>query len=137
MCFYKKQSLKAPKEVLVPRIQISIALATLILIACAGCTGDPPSSSVVQTSEEEVKVVSSKGAINLSASTTMGNHTWVPINMPGGLDENHPVVLKVLQRFEEEHPELEVYDVDVHFQQYAHRVSHCVLGIWIHHRPRK
>lgn len=96
-------------------------------LSAIGCSNSDP-KAVVVNAQNEIEV-------DLSVVTTIGNHTYVPINLAGKPSEKIREILTALRVFEEDHPELEVLSFHMEKQQDAHGIAPEIFGIWITHRP--
>lgn len=104
-------------------------VAVMLLLA-AGC-GDSP--SVVNHNMIEVNT----GAINLSIVETVGNNSYIPLNLDSSTYSSRKLILNVMKKFEDENPDLEVMSWGIDAQQRAYSTSAHVFGLLAHHRPRQ
>jgi len=110
--------------------KMTLAVATLIaaiVLLVASCGNEP---SAIRT------VGATTTQYDLSVAVTVGNHTYIPLNIYGRPDDHLPEILGVLDAFEKRHPDLEVTSWNLLRDQQAFTTSPYIYGIWINHRPR-
>lgn len=73
---------------------------------------------------------------DLSVVRTIGNHSYMPLNIQGTPADHIDEILGALQTFEKNHPELEVVGWWVEKHQVAFRTSNYIYGLWVDHRPK-
>jgi len=96
---------------------LAVFIVSIILIA--GCMGPGVITERAKT-------------IDLSLGTTVGNHTYLPLNLKGPPDNHVQEILQVLDTFEKAHPELEVTSWSAETSQQ----SNFTYGLWVNHRPK-
>ncbi len=73
---------------------------------------------------------------DMSKVVTLGNSSYIPLNINGTSDEHHHLLLEVLQRFRELHPEWEVeLRTITEIPRYS-GANPSVQGIWVDHTPK-
>ncbi|TSC91780.1 MAG: hypothetical protein CEN90_244 [Parcubacteria group bacterium Licking1014_17] len=118
------------------RILFSV-LGVYILLLSVSCGPTPP-TVLITTSQTETKV-------NLDAAITIGNHTWLPLNLEQGKPFGEPArpinhvldILNILKAFEDAHPELETTGWFIEKEQRASGTMRNIFGIWVDHRPKQ
>ncbi len=100
----------------------------LLVFACSPEYVPPPSVVTHGVDPETV--------YDFEVALTVGNHTYVPINMEVAAEDNVEVILHTVAAFERQHTELEVTGFDIQAQQHAHTTQPYTHGVWIHHKPR-
>ena len=108
-----------------------VAVGLLFCMRCGAAVNNsekptPTPNSVVMAPE-----------IKLYGLTTIGNHSYIPINLYG----QHPsdrsdLILRILKAFEEEHPELEMTGWKLEFTPLNGDSRGTIYGIWVDHKPR-
>ncbi|MDP3999137.1 MAG: hypothetical protein Q8P76_00905 [bacterium] len=98
-----------------------------------GCNKNESAPSVIQN---ETKTVT-QPKINFNVAITVGNHTYLPLN----LDRRRPadvanVILTILDTFEKTHPNLKVTNWHIEKNQLAYTTGAYIFGLWIDHEPR-
>ncbi len=145
------------------RIRNTMLLSLFAVFSCLlpACDEKPKPltpTTVMRTTQQGAEL-SDNDKFDFSVAHTVGNGTWIPINKPylhatliwrevnpedptqfkvqEPNNTNMPVkLLEVIAAFERKHPELDVYDRHIEWQQEAHgSVSFC-FGIYLFHRPR-
>lgn len=73
---------------------------------------------------------------DFSLVKTKGGHSYIPLKLSGEPHDHVDVVLDVLNRFEEAHPEWEVtgWQLQKHFFSSGGRT---LVGLWIDHRAKE
>ncbi|PIP23918.1 MAG: hypothetical protein COX90_03895 [Candidatus Nealsonbacteria bacterium CG_4_10_14_0_2_um_filter_38_17] len=104
-----------------------VLLVFLIMGGLSGCSSSP--SVLTQTT-------SVKG-INLELGTTIGNHTYLPINIGGDPSGHVQEILQIVDAFESAHPEWEVTSWSIESKYAGYGVRAYIYGIWINHRSRE
>lgn len=125
----------------------SIRALTLIAFASTvgfvGCDNSPKPSVLGQASPPSVmyqpdeKDLPFPIAINLSVIKTLGNHSYIPMNVVGCDDECAGIILVVLNQFEKAHPELDVTSWNPVNRSSSYGTSANLSGLWVNHRPRE
>lgn len=108
---------------------IFVLLAFLVL-PFLGCCKEETKESIA-TAEQKDKLT------NFSSVHTMGNHSYIPINIDGSPSEKILLILTILNDFEEIHPELEITHWHIEKQQRAKHTDRKIFGLWIDHKPKK
>lgn len=67
---------------------------------------------------------------------TVGNNSYISVDLSGTPEGNAMVILKALAEFEKNNPGKEVVGWFVEKQQDAHITRAKVFGIWVHHKPK-
>lgn len=71
----------------------------------------------------------------LSAVETVGNFSYIPINISARPSEQSRLILKILEAFENKNPQWEIIHWQIQEQQWTTFDRFCTLGIWVDHRP--
>ncbi|MDD5109996.1 MAG: hypothetical protein PHI63_02145 [Patescibacteria group bacterium] len=71
---------------------------------------------------------------DLSAVTTVGNHSYIPLNLSGPAAVHVKEILGVVDAFEQAHAELVVGIFDDESRQDG--MNSHLYGLWVHHRPK-
>jgi len=104
-----------------------------VLCSCSKQKGEP---SVIATME--VKKTTQATLVDLSKMTTVGNHSYAPLNINGGVPSDYvDEVLNILADFEKKYPEREITHWHIEKQQSAHTTGSYFFGIWIDHKLKK
>lgn len=73
-------------------------------------------------------------SFNKDKVITIGNHSYIPLNLAGDPDEYAEVILNVLKQFESAHPEFEISDWKIEKQQSTEDRTDRIFGLWIDHK---
>lgn len=109
---------------------MNLKLLPILIFAAlvVGCSSSRPVSAV--------KALPAN-AYDMSVVVTVGNHSYIPINLDGKPNENVDVILGALKAFESANPNLEVTGWQIEKQQLAYVTSPYTYGIWVDHHPKK
>lgn len=88
-----------------------------------------PATAVVQTEPG-----SGEYRYDLSVVVTVGNHSYIPLNLSGPASMHTTEILGVVDAFEKAHSELVVGGFDVESRQ--DEMNSHLNGVWVHHRPK-
>jgi hypothetical protein len=78
-----------------------------------------------------------KGFVKKGEIVTIGNHSYVHLDLAGESRDNVPEILNAIDGFEKGHRELEVTGWHIDKQQAAYVVAlDKVFGVWIDHKPK-
>ena len=110
-----------------------IVIIVVVLFVVMGCEKSGPSVFDQAVIEQTPPVEQS---LSWSTVTTIGNHSYLPINKYGTPYDYRVEILQVLGEFEKQHLEFQVTSWSVDKQQAAHGVSSYIYGLWIDHKPR-
>ena len=113
------------------KIIFSIVFFILIFNGCENYNHES-SIEIYDSSETQPEI-----NLNKEKIITIGDHSYVPINLWGTPDEHAETILNIIKQFENIHQELEVTDWKVEKEQGAWGASNLIFGIWIDHKPRK
>lgn len=116
---------KAKKSAVICTIMMLLMIA--ICISLSGCPQATP--TVVVSSDipgNQPIVFDEKNVLN------EGNNTYIAINISGLPSDNVTLILKIMKKFEDTHPELTVTSWSVQ----EGTSSQKVFGIWVHHIPK-
>lgn len=104
---------------------------TLIFLSLmlGSCDFDERRPSVIS------KTVSTQ-RINLDVGITVGNHTYLPLNIKGNPNEHVQEILEVLESFEKKYPGLEVISWNIEKIQSGYVTTAYIFGIWVDTRPK-
>ncbi len=109
--------------------KIAVVLFGILAIALAGCDSSEPSEpSVVQ--KKQVQVVE---RYDMSAVVTVGNHSYLPLNLPGNPSQHVSLILGALQAFEKAHPEWRITGWRIEKRQAGYAVQAYIFGLWVDH----
>ena len=113
-----------------------IPIATLIFLAtlagsCSASNG-PGDSSVIDDSPEATQV-----SYDMSSVITERNRSYIPINIAGKPSDDPSSMLRIVNAFEDAHPELEIVRWWIEKRQAAYTTSSRIYGIWVDHKPRE
>jgi hypothetical protein len=101
-----------------------------LFVVFVGCGAEQkPVSAIVETTQVR--------NINLNVATTIGNHTYIPLNLRHLPAYNVSTILQVLNEFEKIHQELKVTGWRTELQQPLEHSTAFTFGIWIDHESRK
>ena len=117
-------------------VRIMIAMVTFaILTTLAGLAGcdEQKLPSAIQSKTEMV----TQPEINVSVALTIGDHTWVPLNLEANPSDRVRDILLVLSAFEKAHQELEIVGWKIEKNQRTYNAQAYIYGLWIDHRPKK
>jgi hypothetical protein len=109
-----------------------LMVVSFFLMLLAGCSDEAKNPSVFS----ETTTISTE-KINLEVGITIGNHSYLPINVYANPDKYARAILQLLDAFEKEHPELEITSWDIERNQKAANASEYIWGVWVDHRPKK
>lgn len=102
-------------------------------VTLVGCEMEIRGQSVLT----EKSKVQTEQVFNLDAVVTVGNHSYIPINVHMGsgnlVNDMVPTILNLLDNFEKKHPELEVTGWNIQQDQ---RGNNNVYGLWVNHKPK-
>jgi hypothetical protein len=104
-------------------------LVVIMLIPCLGCKKKDDSISVVQKTTTETE-------INLSTVKTVGNHSYIPLNLSGYSNGFADLILNVINKFEIMHPDWKITDWKFQTGQSTNGLYDYTYGIWVDHEPR-
>ncbi len=116
---------KAKKSAVICSIMMLLMIA--ISISLSGCPEAIP--TVVVSSDipgNQPIVFDEKNVLN------EGNNTYIAINIVGLPSDNVTLILKIMKKFEDTHPELTVTSWSVLEGQ----TTQALHGIWVHHMPK-
>lgn len=68
---------------------------------------------------------------------TVGNHSYIPMNIFNTPSERVMSILEVLQRFENLYPDVRVTGWKIEKQQNSFASTSYIFGLWIDHEPRR
>lgn len=105
--------------------------AMLLVVVIGGMVGCADEPSAI-TQPENIN----ETTIDLSVTRTIGNHTYIPLNIDGAASKNITVILAVLDAFEKTRPELEITSWSLLNDQVAYVTRPWVYGIWVNHKPK-
>lgn len=114
-----------------------IFAAALLATAIAGCDDNASASAPAPSALQSKPATANRTQINLSVAITIGNHTYIPLNLPGDADQNVRSILAVLAAFEKSHSEFKVTGWSIEKQQSAYMEPAFVFGLWVDHEPRR
>lgn len=117
--------------------KLTLAVLTLVVITLCGCQ---PSSSVIRLGQEAEKnptPIQQTIVFDSSNTITVGNNSWVAINIFDTPAKDATLILEILDKFEKTHPELIVLDWKIEKNQDTHGTSAYIFGLWIHHKPKQ
>lgn len=111
--------------------KIMILLLVLFIIGgfASGCGQPNPPGVLTETTSVKT--------INLELGTTIGNHTYLPVNIDGDPSEHVQEILQIVDAFESAHPEWEVTSWSIEGKHSGYSSGAYVYGIWINHRPKE
>lgn len=104
---------------------VYVASVIFLLISMEGCAVDP-----------ELTVVEVDIPTMISNTITVGDNSYIPINLRGRPSEMVDIILKVVNQFKVNHPELIINNWTIEKEQNAHGVRARVFGLWINHHPQ-
>ncbi len=99
-----------------------------IIIACSGNAKSGPSVLV-----ENVVEKGSEPNYDFGIVTTVGNYSYIPLNVYGSGEEHVSKILAVLDAFEKSHTQFEVISWNLQEQPRGYGVYPQLYGIWVHH----
>jgi hypothetical protein len=104
-----------------------------------GCKNDNASQGSAVTIEVSGAPGKEETSIRLSPDSviTVGDHSYVPLNLEGNPDKNCRTILKTLDIFKQKNPGLEVISWSIEKQQLAEGAKEFVFGLWINHRQKQ
>ena len=111
------------------KVLVGMALV-LFAVSFVACGSKGP--SIIRSQSQIIENFS----YDMSVITTVGNRSYIPINIGGRPDQNVALILGVLKKFEEE-KQVEVVSWQVDKRQVGYATSAKIFGIWIEHRPKK
>ncbi len=97
-----------------------------LILSFLGCT-DGNKESVVVSKQTAT-------SIDFSSVITIGNHSYVPINIVDEPSDQNLLILGIINDFEEKYPELEITHWQIEKQQAAYATSPYIFGLWIDHK---
>ena len=110
---------------------IMLAILPLLMV---GCERSGSECIVIEPRIEESKEQPVR--YDLTHALTVGNHSWLPINLSGKPANRAREILGLLDAFERAHPELVVGSWAVEKQQSSKTTSNEIFGLWVNHRPK-
>ncbi len=111
-----------------------ITTAVLFLVSCGG--NEPGAIRTDKPSAIRTVGATLQAQYDLSVVVTVGNHSYVPLNIDGEAKDNVQNILGALDAFEKAHPELEVTSWSLLSRQASYSTYGYTYGIWVNHRPR-
>jgi len=115
------------------RVLSAFVLFGLFLAACNHDLPEEESALV----EENLGDDRTQMSFDLSVAVTLGNHTYIPLNVKNAMPKDYvEVILELLDTFERAHPELEMISWKVEWHPSTYDLYPYIYGIWIDHRPR-
>lgn len=110
--------------------KILILLFVLFIIGglASGCGANSPGVLTKTTSVETV---------NLDLGVTIGNHTYLPLNIDGDPSQHVQEILLIVDAFEKAHPEWEITSWNLEGAHSTYARLAYTYGIWIDHRPKE
>ena len=81
-------------------------------------------------------VEAAEGTNPLYKAITVGNHSYIPLNIVGNSSQHFQTILEALQNFETSNPALHVTSFSVDSNTGYHASNDFILGIWLTHEPR-
>lgn len=117
------------------RFQSRITLSMILLVVGIGGCEEIPSPNVGPSVIQGKVEVKETQAINFSSVTTVGNRSYVPLNLMGNAAKNHQTILNILKKFEDE-KKVEITNWKISDRQFAHTTQEFTYGLWIDHKPR-
>lgn len=109
------------------RINFCVCLFIVFMFLMIGCE---------EEKESVIKKTTILEKINLEVGTTVGNHTYLPVNIYGVPADHVQEILQILFAFEKEHPELEITSWSIEKQPDVYARDPYIFGIWLNHRPK-
>lgn len=109
----------------------SILVSVSVVIVQAGTPGPSAMRQLAEKSEME------SFTFDDSAVTTIGNHSYIPINRDGAPVNMVKDILRMKQAFESAHPELTVDGWSIEKAQVSQGATWYVYGLWADHHPTK
>jgi hypothetical protein len=113
-------------------LRLLMVFTIIALLFMAGCSSGPAGESVLKDALE----TPSAKTINLEIADTVGNHTYIPINIDGSPADNEHLILKIIEAFEKSHPELKVTFWSPQGRENSYLRSSYTFGLWVNHEPR-
>lgn len=103
-------------------------LCPMLLVVCFGCEQTTPPPSAIRVEGQ------SQVAYDLVGTATVGNHSFIPLNIPGNPYDWRQEILGLLDQFEQQQG-VEIISFQVEKQQKAYITGQYIWGIWVTHRP--
>jgi len=125
-----------------PPVWMSLVALLTAALFTAGCGTRMTGGYEIETSADNTRypsVITDAGTFNFSSAKTVGNRTFIPLNVRGepAKSENVRLILDVLNEFEKAYPNLKVTDWKIEKQQYTVSAPPIIFGIWITHEPKR
>lgn len=122
--------------------KLACVLGVVVLVGLAiTCNADYYDSVVSAINKSKIRNVI-RSSIDVSVAVTVGNHTYIPLNIKGvnAVPAKHVQdILSVLAAFEKAHPELKVTNWHIEKQRYVvayMKIRQTIDGLWVDHEPR-
>lgn len=76
--------------------------------------------------------------LDRDAVITVGQFSYIPLNLDGGPGENASAILTALQRFSEQVADIRSYQVEYYINGFSPGGggAGCTYGIWVFHEPK-
>lgn len=114
---------------------IFLLAVVLLFVGIAGCEPAEIPRSVVQSQSMEIEK-NTEIIFNDSNTLTVGNNSYIAINRREIPGNNPKLILEVLAKFDETHPELSVKDWKIEAYIHDRFWDGMIFGLWIHHLPK-
>lgn len=113
-----------------------VILTVIVALAISGCVAAPsPQPSVLRPEVE----VSSNPMIEFNDSNTwtVGNNSYVTLNIYATQSDKAALILSILKMFEDDKPDLQMLNWKIEESHSASCSSNYIYGLWIHHKPKQ
>jgi hypothetical protein len=110
-----------------------LVVVLLAAVVGIGCGIEQKPSVIVPPVEAGANNVPT---FDFSRAVTVGNHSYLSIQIEGMPAGHVDEVLAILNGFEQAYPELKVTGWRVEKQQNSKTTSDYIFGIWVDHEPR-
>lgn len=110
-------------------ILLSALLVGIILLLTA-CSGEKQPTALRQPPATVEQY-------DLSVVKTLGNHSYIPLNIRGESKDYIDEILGVLYEFERAHPELEITGWRIEERHVSYGHGAYIDGLWVDHQSNK
>ena len=117
-------------------MRMRLVFAVVICVLIVGCEERFVDRSIQVKGATVKEAIVQETTFDLSKVVTVGNRSWVPLNLPGSPQEHAKEILDFLKYFEDK-KEVEVVDWKIDKQQSAQGAGEKTFGLWLDHRPRQ
>lgn len=119
------------------RIGLALMSVLLLGISLSACAEGAKPPSVLQPPPVAVPQGVTLKVYDLNVVKTIGDHSYIPINIDGTPDSHADTILNILSVFKTSNPELEITGWKIEKNQSAYTTGPYIYGLWIDHKPAR